>query len=352
MNVGIEAEYWVVDGTGALCDGRALADAHELVEPEFVASLIEVKTPPVAGEVALRRSLQATLRAVLAAAEERGMALVPLGTPLSDSPSPVVSERGRFLERIYGENLKPAMQCAGTHVHFDSGRVTRQVNLLTALDPALALVSSSPCYAGRYAMAAARPYAYRSLCGPEFAEFRDLWAYTADAAAWSDRLGAAYEAFRRLAADQGVTDEQFRKHFQPENTILTPLRVRQRIQTVEWRTPDTALPSDVVRLTTDISRLVEQTRSKPVEVGEPGVGSDSIRIPPFDALRHLTVEAMEFGLDSPAVREYLEAMTIETADYRPISDEIGYQSPVSVPDARRLRLEYARRLERDVETLL
>lgn len=352
MKVGVESEYWVVDETGALCDGRELLDAHEHVEPEFVASLIEIKTPPVANESALRRTLQSTLRTVIAAAAAKGKRLVPLGTPLSDSSSPIVSERGRLLERIYGDGIKPATQCAGTHVHFDAGNVPRQVNLLTALDPALALVSSSPWYAGERPMHASRPYAYRSLCGEEFVQFRDLWEYTTDAAAWNDRLAAAYDAFRTLAIERGVTDREFAAHFQPENTMSMPVRVRQQFPTVEWRAPDTALPSQVVTLTSDISRLVGQTAAKPVEIGEPGVGPERIRIPAFDDLTQLTAAAIERGLDSPAVWEYLEGMTIDPRKYQPISSEIGHRPSVSVAEARRIRLEYADRLERDIETLL
>jgi hypothetical protein len=351
MKVGVESEYWVVDETGALCDGRELVDAHECVGPEFVASLIEIKTPPVADESGLRHALQSTLRTVLAAADAKGKRLVPLGTPLADSSSPIVSERGRLLERIYGDGIKPATQCAGTHIHFDAGNVPRQVNLLTALDPALALVSSSPWYAGEHSMHASRPYAYRSLCGEEFVQFRDLWEYTTDTAAWDDRLTAAYEAFRTLAIDRGVTEQEFATHFQPGNTIATPVRVRQQFPTVEWRAPDTALPSQIATLTTDISRLVGQTAAKPVEIGKPGIGPERIRIPAFDDLTRLTAAAIEHGLDSPAVWEYLEAMSIDPRNYQPISSEIGQQSSVSVAEARRIRLEYADRLERDVETL-
>ncbi|HET7323238.1 MAG TPA: glutamate-cysteine ligase family protein [Halococcus sp.] len=351
MKVGVEAEYWVVDETGALCDGRELVDAHEYVEPEFIASLIEIKTPPVATESALRYALQSTLRAVLTAADAQGKRLVPLGTPLADSSSPIVSERGRLLERIYGEGIKPATQCAGTHVHFDAGNVPRQVNLLTALDPALALVSSSPYYAGEQLMHSSRPYTYRSLCGEEFVRFRDLWEYTTDAAAWDDRLATAFEAFRTLALDRDVTNREFTSHFQPENTMPTPVRVRQQFPTIEWRAPDTALPSQIITLTSDISRLVDQTASKPIEIGEPGIESDRIRIPAFDDLTRLTAAAIEHGLDSPAVWEYLEGMSIDPRDYHPISTEIGDQSSISVAEARCIRLEYADRLERDVETL-
>jgi hypothetical protein len=351
MKVGVEAEYWVIDETGTLCDGRELLDAHECVEPEFISSLVEIKTPPVETEAALRRALQSTLQTVLAAADAQGKRLVPLGTPLADSSSPIVSERGRLLERIYGDGIKPAMQCAGTHIHFDAGNVPRQVNLLTALDPALALVSSSPCYAGERAMHASRPYAYRSLCGEEFVQFRDLWEYTTTAAAWDDRLAAAHEAFRTLAIGRGVTEQEFTTHFQPKNTMPTPVRVRQQFPTIEWRAPDTALPSQVVTLTSDVSRLVSQTASKPVEIGEPGVGPERIRIPAFDDLTQLTAAAIERGLDSPAVWEYLEAMSIDPRDYQPISSEIGHHSPISVAEARRIRLDYADRLERDVENL-
>jgi gamma-glutamyl:cysteine ligase YbdK (ATP-grasp superfamily) len=352
MKIGVETEYWVVDETGALRDGRELVTAHECVEPEFVAAMIEVKTPPVASEFELRRTLQSTLRTVLAAADAEGLRLVPLGTPLADSSSPVVSERGRLLERIYGDGLKPATQCAGTHVHFDAGNVTRQVNLLTALDPALALVSSSPYYAGEGLMSASRPHAYRSLCGEEFVRFRDLWEYTTGVEAWNDRLAASYEAFRAIALDRGVTEREFEAHFRPEDVITSPIRVRRDFPTVEWRAPDTALPSQIVKLTSDVSRLVAQTAVKPVEIGDPGVGPRHIRVPAFEELTELTAAAIEYGLDSPAVWAYLERMSIDPRRYRPIAAEIERRSSISVPEARRIRLEYADRLEDDVRTLL
>lgn len=351
MKIGLEAEYWVIDDTGALCDGRELLDAHEYVDPEFVASLIEIKTPPVESELELREALQSTLQAVLTVATANGKHLVPLGTTLSDSSSPIVSERGRLLERIYGEGIKPATQCAGTHIHFDAVNIPRQVNLLTALDPVLALVSSSPCYASEHVMHASRPYAYRSLCGDEFTRFRDLWEYTTDTAAWDERLASEYETFRTLAVDRGVSEAEFMAHFQPENTMPMPVRVRRRFSTVEWRAPDTALPSQIVRLAMDMSQLIEQTASKSVEIGEPGIDTYRIRIPAFDDLLRITAAAMEHGLNSSLVWDYLEAMSLNPRDYSPIADDIDHH-PVSVAEARRIRLEYADRLERDVETLL
>ncbi|WP_254544126.1 glutamate-cysteine ligase family protein [Halomarina pelagica] len=351
MKVGVEVEYWVIDEAGALTDGRELAETHEYVEPEFVAPLIEIQTPPVDSEAALRDALQSTLRGVLESATTQNKRLVPLGTPLTRHSSPATSERGRLLERIYENGLDPAKQCAGTHIHFDTERATRQMNLLTGLDPALALVSSSPCYDGIRAMDSSRAYAYRHRCGDSFVQFRDLWEYTPSVADWQVRLARSYGEFRTLAVERGVTDHEFRQYFQPENTVMTPIRLRSQPPTVEWRAPDTALPSQVVALTSNMLRLVEQTTSKRVEIGAPGIYSDRICVPEFETLTQLTTAAIRDGLNAPAVTSYLEAMGFVPAEYMPISAEIRCPSLLSEREARRIRLDYADRLARDVEAL-
>jgi len=82
-NTGIELELWVVDDTGRLCDGTAVAEAHERIEPEFIDPLLEIQTAAHSDERDLRRDLQSTLRVALDAAAAEGCRLVPLGTPLS-----------------------------------------------------------------------------------------------------------------------------------------------------------------------------------------------------------------------------------------------------------------------------
>ncbi|WP_254544112.1 glutamate-cysteine ligase family protein [Halomarina pelagica] len=351
MKVGVEVEYWVIDEAGALSDGRALADGHEYVEPEFVAPLIEIQTPPVESEAALREALHSILRGLLESATAQSKHLVPLGTPLTRHVTPATSERGRLLERIYGSRLDPAKQCAGTHIHFDIGKPTPQLNLLTGLDPALALVSSSPCYDGIRAMSSSRAYAYRRRCGDSFTQFRDLWEYTPTVVDWQARLSRSYKDFHALAAERGVSDREFQLHFQPENTVMTPVRFRSHPATIEWRAPDTALPSQIVALTGDMVRLVDQTASKRVEIGAPGIYSDCIRIPEFEILTRLTTTAIRDGLGSHAVTDYLEMMGFVPADYTPISTEINCPFQISEQEARQIRLEYAERLARDVEIL-
>jgi hypothetical protein len=353
MNRGVELEYWVVNDRGALCDGRELASAHEWVIPEFVPSLIEIRTPPFADETVLPRMLYSVLRPLLDAAEANDKRLVPLGTPLTTTDMQTTSERGKLLERIYGEALTPAKHCAGTHIHFERNEPTRQLNLLTALDPALALLSSSPCYDGTPRMTCSRAHAYRTGCGAKFSQYRALWKYTPDLQTWEQRLDTAYANLKHLAADCGITERSFREQFCPEDAVNTPVRLRRSIPTVEWRAPDTTLPSQVIQLVTDISRLMQWTNDRPVVIDEQsGILPDRICIPEFSKLEQLSSMAIKQGLDSSAVRAYLRCMTLDPTAYCPLTARMTCPSRVSESVARRARLYCANLLERDVAMLV
>lgn len=351
MQLGLESEYWVVDGQGRLTDGRPLLDAHERAEGEFVAPMIEVVTPPASGVEALEREFLEALRAVLDAAEREGVHVVPLGTPLTADSMPAVTDRGRFLERLYGPGIDAAKHCAGTHVHFEKRNVVEQVNLLTALDPALALVSSSPYYEGERLAYCSRAYAYRRRTGAAFSRYRDVWEYMESLGEWNARLDDAYAELRTLAHKRGIDDATFERHVRAENAVLTPVRLRFGSPTVEWRTPDTALPSQVFRLVEDVERLVRRTEELPLGIGdEPGVGDDAITIPPFAALEKLTRQAVFDGL-ADDVTAYLRSMGLETDPYEPIAAELSGPDRLDESEASELRLRYADRLRRDVAGL-
>jgi hypothetical protein len=351
MQLGLEAEYWVVDGEGRLTDGRPLLDAHERTEEEFVAPMIEVVTPPAPDVEALEREFLEALRAVLDAAEREGMHLVPLGTPITADALPAVTDRGRFLERLYGPGLDAAKRCAGTHVHFEKRNVVEQLNLLTALDPALALVSSSPYYEGERLAFCSRAYAYRRRTGETFSRYRDVWEYVESLGEWNARLDDAYGELRTIAGERGIDDTTFERHVKPENAVLTPVRLRFGSPTVEWRTPDTALPSQVFRLVEDVERLVGRTEELPVAIGdEPGVGDDAITIPAFPTLEGLTREAIFDGL-ADDVEAYLRSMEIDPGPYEPIAAGLAGPDRIDAEGARELRLRYADRLREDVAGL-
>jgi hypothetical protein len=352
LTTGIELELWVVDENGCLCDGRQVADAHERIEPEFVGPLLEVRTEPQTTEAALRQDLQAVLGTAIRAARADGKRLVPLGTPLTEVDDAAPTERGKLFEQIYGDGVRAAKNCAGTHLHFERDETRRQLNLLTALDPALALVSSSPYYCGERGRRSARAHAYRRLCGTAFAPYCDLWSYVDSVAEWEDRVDRAFEGFKTIAAERGVSASQVEREFTPEDAVLNPVRLRRCQPTVEWRAPDSALPSEVVSLATDVRGLVEQTAEKPVAVGDPGLYDDHVGVPEFADLYDLSRVSINFGLAPEPVRDYLGRMGFDCSAYDPLSERLGTRDTVSESRARDLRLEQARRLEADVAGLL
>ena len=355
ITTGLELELWVVDDAGRLCDGRHLADAHERITPEFVGPLLEVRTAPHDTDAGLRRDLQSVLEAALAAARADGKRLVPLGTPLSPVEASADDERGRLFEEIYGDGVESAKNCAGTHIHLeqaptDAG-VCDQLTLLTALDPALALVSSSPYYRGGRGVDSSRALAYRRACGRAFRPFCDIWPYPDSLAAWQARVDDAYELFLRFAADRGVSPERVKAAFSPEDTVLTPVRLRRHQPTVEWRAPDSALPGQLLRLASDVRDLVGHLETSSLEVGTTGVTDGRIGVPRFETVRDLGDRAIVDGLSDDLVRAYLRRMGFDPDAYRPITGQLDGPRDLSPATARRYRLEYATRLEADVRSL-
>jgi hypothetical protein len=351
LSTGVELELWVVDEEGRLCDGTEITNAHRRIEPEFIDPLIEVKTAPNTSERALRRDLQSMLRTAISAAEADGKRLVPLGTPLTACDVDANCERGRIFETIYGSGVESAKNCAGTHIHFEQDSVIDQINLLTALDPALALMSSSAYYTGTRGANSARALAYRTDCGERFRCFTDLWEYADSLAGWRDRVDQKFDRFKRLAADEGVSSETVEELFTPEDTVLNPVRLRECQPTVEWRAPDATLPSQIVQLATDVERLVSHTRTASVEYGPPNVEPDQIQLPEFDTLRDLSWQAIGSGLESPRVRSYLRKMGLNPAAYEPRSSSPHGPRHLSESAARTRRLQQAGRLRTDVQQL-
>jgi hypothetical protein len=353
MKIGLELEYWVVDESGQLTSADALMESHECVTNEFVDSLIEIRVPPAEAETELRHIVQDILSTVLAVAKTHDKRLVPLGTPLTAHDLPIITERGHVLERIYGEELQYAKNCAGTHAHFDKGNVRRQLNLLTALDPALALVNSSPYYDGEREASSSRASVYRLDGASRFSRYRDLWTYVDDVAEWEARITTEYKVLRAITHECGIADAEFSTYFQPENAVLTPVRLRGATPTIEWRAPDTALPSQTIRLVCDVAALLRQTEDKEVIIGDDdfGIGVDSITVPRFAELRKLSASAIADGLQSEAVRTYLTTLGFDLSQYRPITEEIDSGETVTAEEACTLRLRYAERLEADVASL-
>lgn len=361
MNMGIEIEYWVIDEDGFLATAEELTNISEDVEPEFVDPLIEVTTPPCESVAELRGQLTSTLAELLDVASARNRRLVPTGTPLVSNPeefSVDAKDSTQIQRQLLGSRFQFAKGCAGTHLHFeqaaDDASVVRQLDVLTALDPAFALAASASHYRGHYVRSCARPHLYRKRCYSRHPAQGQLWGYVDDVAEWKHRLEESYTAFRQAALARGISRERFERAFDPETAVWNPVRLREEFSTVEWRSPDATLPSEVLRLAEDTSRLIEDATAPAttVSVGAAGRhGPDRINVPPFERLEYLVGKAVDEGAAAPEVMEYLRKFDVEPGESRPLTARIDARDRLSERRARRIRCRCAAELERDVRRL-
>ncbi len=347
-------EYWVVDDDGRLVEpGERLLSASSGVEREFVEPLIEIKTTPCESTAALRRELFERVGRVVRRADECDRGLVPLATPVgSDEIRDRESGRTRIQADVVGEDFEYVRHCAGTHIHVEQqpGREIDQLNTFIALDPALALVNSSPYFRGRRLAAGARSKLYRWMAYDGLPHQGRLWSYAEDTDEWDRRLQRRYAEFVERAVDAGVERDTVETCFDPESAVWTPVQLREEFSTVEWRSPDTALPGDVVRLADRLAGAVERIRDADVVIGgETGaIDDDTVRLPEFDVVTDHVDAAIRDGLEADEVRSYLEEMGFDVEAYEPMTHDVGGHRSVTREDVCDLRLEYADRLERAV----
>lgn len=262
------------------------------------------------------------------------------------------SDRTRIQTRVVGDAFEYVRHCAGTHVHVEQqpGREIDQLNVLTALDPALALANSSPYFQGSRLAAGARSGLYRRMAYDDLPHQGRLWPYTGDAEEWRGRLERRYEEFLSTAVEAGVDRRAVEANFDPESAVWTPVQLREEFSTVEWRSPDAALPSQVVGLADHLATVVERLRDAEVRVGERGrVGEDEIVLPPFDTVTEHVDTAIRDGVESQELRDYLDRMGFDVDAFDPVTHDLDGTDRLDAEEARRLRLEYAERLERDVQ---
>ena len=350
----IEIEYWVVDETGRLTDPGALVKTAPGVEREFVAPLLEIKTPPCETTAELRAELFDRLGAVLQRADEVGKRLVPLSTPLNhETVEELPSDRTRIQNRVIGEPFQYVRHCAGTHIHVEQqpGAAIDQLNTLIALDPALALVNSASHFRGRMLAVGARSELYRRLAYAGVDHQGRLWPYVEDRGEWTDRLEARYDEFFELATDAGVDPAAIESAFDPESAVWTPVQLRETFGTVEWRSPDATLPGEAIRLADTIADLVGRIHGTDVRIGGSTgrVGEAEIVLPEFEALRDYVDTAIDEGLGDSRLRAYLDRMGFDVGAYEPIARNLVGRGPVTPAEARSLRLDYADRLSAAVD---
>lgn len=348
----IEVEYWVIDDRGRLVEPDGLTAAAAGVEREFVAPLLEIKTTPCASHTALRRELYGRIEAVLELAEKRGQHLVPLATLINgDEIRDLPDDRTAVQAELIGDEFEYVRHCAGTHIHVEQqpGRAVKQLNTFIAVDPALALVNSAPYYCGEEMAAGARSKLYRWLAYDNLPHQGRLWSYIDSEAEWNRRLERRHEEFTAAAVETGADRQTIEANFEPESSVWTPVQLRDTFDTVEWRSPDTALPRQVVQLAGQLATITEslQTADVSIDGSMPEFSAEGVVLPEFSQVLDHVETAITDGLTDD-LREYLDQFGFDTDAYEPTTSELAGSGDITENEARDIRLEYAGRLEEDL----
>ncbi|ELY49038.1 glutamate-cysteine ligase family protein [Natronorubrum bangense] len=350
MKTSLEIEYWVIDDAGDLVAPGSLLDASPQFDPEFVEPMLEIKTTPCSSMVELREEFVDRIGTAVDAARDQGKRLVPLATPLHANPAEIPyrgKESTDLQRRIVGRSFDDARVCAGTHIHFEQSNVVDQLNTLTALDPAFALVASSAHYRGERILECARPFLYRRSCYEQCPEQGQLWPYVDSVAEWEGQLEDAYEGFRERAIERGVGPQTFDDAFDPYDAVWNPIRLRKAMPTVEWRSPDATLPSQILQLTEAVRSIVTHADARGTTIGAESA-TGAVTLPAFDTVEAVTDTAIHDGLESPAVTSYLDDLGFTPSAYDPLATRLP-ETHLSKRRAKQLRLEAAKQLEADLE---
>ncbi|NGM68503.1 glutamate--cysteine ligase [Natronolimnobius sp. AArcel1] len=347
MQLRLAADYWVVDRDGELVSATPLIDAAAQagISHGPADALVTVKGPLESAPSAASSPIADRFSSVCATAATLDRRLVPLATPINNGP---VSKHGQDASST---DSVPAS--AGARLRFDARNGCEQWNTLLALTPALALVSSAPYCRGNRVANSARAHGYRTHhgipTGARAFEYIDSLADAASPANSSDPSDAA--AIEWPIAFTPAADS------------------RTNSSMLEWRLPDTALPSQLCRLAADLEAILERVARGHVHVGRYATSSSSVAagsadditvghvtnaevaLPRAAIVSQLTETAIDIGLDATGVAAYLERMGFDIENYHPIASRIDGRQFVTQADARELRLEYAGRLEEDVQNL-
>lgn len=336
MRAGLELEFWVIDEEGELDYAKPVAERVYFASQEFSRSMIEIQTEPHEDVDELLKEAISKVEILAELAKKDGKRIVPLGTPLNSGKVEVYeSERFQIEQEVIGPEVKHAGRTAGLHIHFEKEDSLRQLNTLTALDPLSALTNSSPIYQGDKLAEGCRNEVYRHKACGAFPEQRELWPYMDSITEWREKREKLFKKFEKEAREEGIEPERFERFFQPENAVWTPVKLREDYPTVEWRAPDTTLLTEVIKLVRAIKPIVQKKKRS--------------ELPNFDTVKSASEKAIEKGLESEEVREYIKEIGVEPSEFSPLSQQLDLPEEASHKEAREIRREIAERLTENIE---
>jgi len=80
------------------------------------------------------------------------------------------------------------------------------------------------------------------------------------------RLERHYEEFKAAAVEAGVDAATVEESVSPDDVGWTPVRLHESMPTIEWRSPDATLPSQLLRLADDLETMLDRLHRTTVRI--------------------------------------------------------------------------------------
>lgn len=248
FSLGLESELFVIDKDGMVVNGAdnilkqvdTLAKKHTVTK-ECAKNIIELGSVPDPERESVVHSFLGELRLLQDSAQQKGYALLPLGTyPGAFSPGMRTDKRYQVQVSIFGkQRFLNAGRCCGFHFHYEMPKgvfnaqqkmlktlndskhqeyLVHAFNTMVALDPVLTtFMQSSPFYQGKHLAKDSRVLVYRG--GAELAYDKSLYArspnlgslpsYVHAGANLISRVHEHYEEWLLMLKAAGVPEKQF-----------------------------------------------------------------------------------------------------------------------------------------------
>ncbi|PSH02053.1 MAG: hypothetical protein BRC26_02500, partial [Nanohaloarchaea archaeon QH_8_44_6] len=149
---------------------------------------------------------------------------------------------------------------------------------------------------------------------------------------WKERREERFKKLEEAAVTKGVAQEKFKENFKPEDALWTPVRLREKVPTVEYRGLDISTPSEIKKYVKELKTAIQETEEKD--------------LPEFEKVRKTSERAIEKGI-TPQVKRYLKGFRF-SEDYSPITEKINEGKSMDRKEAWKIRVDMAKKMRKEV----
>lgn len=317
--IGVEIEFHLIDEKGVISNSADLILKefnNELnLIGELSKSMVEIKSDPVENLNVLSKNLSDILDKVRLIAKKNKLMLLPT-TPISNEYlQKRVGSRYETKNKILG-NKKRALELniCGTHIHLDKFHDLKfQHNVMLALDPLFAFMSSSSFLNGKNSLNNYRNKVYRFDVFKKFPQYGGLHGYVSNVDELNDRYKKLYLDWKNICLSKDLDFSSFNEL----NTYWGPIRMSR--YTLESRSSDTNLLSNILALSAvylGFTRQLDKLMS----------GEVPFDFPSFENIKRYELIAIKKGLKSGIIRTYLSQI-LEIAKNGLYESELRFLNP-------------------------